>query len=100
MRKVLAIGILAAALAVTACTQAKSENGGPSISRNYPVGGFTVIEVAGPFDVDVHTGGQPAVSATGPQKMIEHMMVEVKGDRLMIYPKQEQGMFHMGWNFG
>jgi len=98
MRKVVAIGILAAALAATACSQAKSENAGPSISRNYPVGGFTAIEVAGPYDVEVHTGGQPAVSATGPQKMIEQMMVEVKGDQLRIYPREHRGIFHMGWN--
>ena len=65
MRKALAIGILAAALAAAACSEAKSEDGGPSVSRNYTVGGFTAIEVAGPYDVEVRTGGKPRVSATG-----------------------------------
>ncbi|MGZ2411887.1 putative autotransporter adhesin-like protein [Sphingomonas sp. F9_3S_D5_B_2] len=98
MRRVMAIGILAGALAVAACSQARSEDAGPSISRNYTVGGFTAIEVAGPYEVEVHTGGNPGVSATGPQKMIEQMVVEVRGDRLLIRPEEHRGMFHMGWH--
>lgn len=98
MRKVVAIGILAA-VAATACTAARSEDAGPTTSRNYAVGGFNAIEVAGPYDVEVHTGGNPAVSATGPQKMLQHMVVEVRGDRLMIHPERQSGMFHMGWNY-
>lgn len=98
MRKVLALGIVAA-VALAACTAAHSEDAGPRTSRNFAVGGFTAIEVAGPYDVEVQTGAKPGVSASGPQKMIDHMVVEVKGDRLLIHPEEQHGMFHMGWHF-
>lgn len=99
MRKALAVGLVAAVLVTAACSQAHSESGGPTISRNYSVGGFTAIEVAGPYAVEVQTGGNPSVSASGPEKMIEHMIVEVKGDRLLIHPQEQSGFFRHGWSF-
>ena len=97
MRKTIAIGVLAAAVALAACNHARSEDAGPSVSRNYSVGAFNAIDVAGPYDVQVSTGGNPGVSATGPQKMIDNMVVEVKGDRLLIHPQEQHGV-HFGWH--
>lgn len=98
MRRVFAFGMLTAVVAMAACSEAKSENAGPRTTRNFPVAAFKAIEVAGPYDVQVSTGGNPAVSATGPQQMIEHMVVEVRGDRLTIRPEEQHGMFRFGWH--
>ena len=99
MRKALAFGLVAATVALAACNHAQGENAGPNMSRNFTVGSFTSVEVAGPYEVQVRTGGNPAVSANGPQKMIEHMVVEVQGNKLLIHPEQQRGMFHFGWHF-
>ena len=36
---------------------------GPNVSASIQVGGFDQLEVAGPYDVEVRTGGAPSVSA-------------------------------------
>ena len=98
MRKVVVISMLGAAAALAACSQARSEDAGPATSRNYTVAGFTSVEVAGPYEVQVNTGGNPGVSAKGPRKMIDRLVVEVKGDKLLIHPEEQHGFFHMGWH--
>src|SRR4051812_12879182 len=99
MRKTLVTAIIAASAATSACGQTRSEDGGPTISRNYQVGGFDQIEVAGPYDVQVRTGAAPSVSASGPQKLLEHTGVEVVDGKLVIRPERQKGWFHTGWNF-
>jgi hypothetical protein len=93
MRKSLAAALIAAFAATSACGQTRAEGGGPTVSRNYQVGNFQEIEVAGPYDVQVRTGGNPGVSATGSQKLLERTVVEVRGDKLVIRPEQK-GWFH------
>ena len=92
MRKVLATALIGAA-ATSACGRDRGEEPGPMVSRAFQVGNFTEIEVAGPFDVDVKTGGQPGVSARGNQALIDKLEVEVKGDTLVVRPKKERGWF-------
>lgn len=96
MRTVLAAGIAAAALTTAGCGHSRAEDGGPTVQRSYQVGQFQRIEVAGPYDVEVRTGANPSVSATGPEKLLEHMVVEVKGDRLVIHPERRDGWFNWG----
>ena len=79
-----------AALAVAACSESHAGSG-PTVSRDYKVGGFQSIEVGGPYEVEVRTGAVPSVSASGPEKLIERLVVEVRGDRLMIRPREERG---------
>jgi hypothetical protein len=99
MRKSIPAALLiAAAAAITACGEAHSENGGPSVSRNYQVGPFQEIEVAGPYAVDVRTGAKPTVAANGSEKLLEHTVVEVKGGKLLIHPEERNGWFHSGWH--
>ena len=50
---------------------------GPTIARNYQVGNFQKIEVAGPYDVEVRTGANASVSARGSQKLLERTGVDV-----------------------
>jgi hypothetical protein len=82
---------VSAALAAAGCGRLHAEDGGPSVDRNYQVGAFQSIEVAGPYEVEVRTGGAPSVSASGPDKLIERLVVEVKGDRLLIHPRKQNG---------
>lgn len=97
MRKPIGIAIAAVAVTLAACGQTRAEDGGPTVQRNYQVGGFERIEVAGPYEVEVRTGGAPSVSASGPEKLIERLVVEVKGDRLLIHPRREKSMWR-GWS--
>jgi hypothetical protein len=101
MRKAMVLGVGAVALAAAGCGKSHAEDGGPTVKRDFQVGAFEKIEVAGAYDVDVRTGSAPSVSASGPEKAIEQMIVEVKGDKLVIYPKERHGWFNWGsHNFG
>lgn len=98
MRKAIVIGILAAATASAGCTRSHNdEDAGPVVQRDYQVGNFSKVEVAGPFDVTVHTGAPASVHAKGNQKLIDRLEVEVRGDRLIVHPKQRNGWFNWGW---
>jgi hypothetical protein len=98
MRKALAAAIIAASAATSACGQSRSQDGGPTVARNYTVGGFDQIEVAGPYNVEVRTGANVSVSARGPQHVLERMVVEVRGNKLIIHPERQKGWFHTGWD--
>lgn len=98
MRKSIAAAVVAASTAIAGCNQGHAENAGPTVSRNYQVGDFQKIEVAGPYDVEVRTGANPGVSAQGSEKLLERTVVEVKGDKLIIHPEQRKGLFHVGWS--
>src|SRR5918912_1851896 len=95
MRKSRAAARMAASGATSAC-HAESSGSGATVSRNYQVSNFQTIEVAGPYDVEVRTGGNPSVSAQGSEKLLERTVVEVRGDRLVIRP-EEHGWFNFGW---
>lgn len=98
MRKALVVGVMAAAAASAGCARAQGQAGGPTGERNYPVAGFERIEVAGGYDVEVHTGAAPSVHAKGPEKDLERLVIEVQGDRLLIHPRENgHRMFHIGW---
>ena len=95
MRKSLAAITAAAALA--GCQVRAEDKAGPDVSRNYQVGAFQEIEVAGPYDVQVKTGASPSVSARGSEKLLGRTLVEVKNGKLVIHPEREHG-FHFGWS--
>jgi hypothetical protein len=96
MRKSIAAAVIAASATTAACG-VHARDAGPTISRNYNVGNFQEIEVAGPYDVEVRTGGKPGVSARGSEKLLERMAVEVEGDKLVIRPERSHGWFG-GWS--
>lgn len=97
MRGLIYAGVAAAAL--SACSVGNAEDGGPATARNFPVGAFSKLEVAGPFDVDVTTGGQPGVRVNGPSKLVEKMVVEVQADTLVIRPEKRTGWFSRGFRW-
>src|SRR6476469_10031823 len=99
MRKAIVIAMAAAAMASAGCARERHESGGPTVERSYQVGGFERIEVAGAYDVEVDTGAAPSVHAKGPEKDLERLVIEVKGDRLLIHPSENhRSMFHFGWS--
>lgn len=101
MDKAIFIAVAAAAGGLAACGEARGEEqGGPAVSRDYAVAGFDRIAVAGPYDVVVTTGSGPGVSATGGQRDIERMVVEVEGRTLKIHPKKRGGLNFGGWSKG
>jgi hypothetical protein len=86
-----------AATALTACQAHGAENAGAVVSRNYQVGNFSAVEVAGPYDVEVRTGANPSVAARGSEKLLEHTVVEVRDGKLVIRPENNHNFFHWGW---
>lgn len=97
MRNFLIAAIIAASAATGACGRIHEEGAGPTVSRNFQVGNFQEIEVAGPYDVTVRTGANPGVSARGAQKLVDGAVVEVRGDKLVIHPPEHHGLFNWSW---
>lgn len=98
MRKLVMVGVAAAAV-VAGCGQGRAQEGAATVQRNFQVGDFQRLEVAGPYEVRVRTGAQPSVSGSGPEKLMERLVVEVQGDRLLIHPRKEKnGLFGWGSN--
>ncbi len=93
MRKGIAAVAVVTMGTMSACSQAHGEDGGPTVSRNYQVGGFDQIELAGRYEVDVRTGANPSVSASGPERAMERLTVEVRGGKLVIKPRDERRWF-------
>ena len=96
MRKSLIVAIIAASAATGACGRMHHGDSGPAVSRNFEVGNFQELVSAGPYDVQVQTGANPSVSARGPQRVLDDMVVEVKGDKLLIHSKNH-GFFQWSW---
>lgn len=88
-----------ASMAVAGCSAGRAENAGPTVNRSFPVGDFTRLEVAGPFDVRVATGKAASVTASGPQELIERMEVAVEDGELRVRP-EKKGWLNWGWNSG
>lgn len=86
--------IAGAAAALVGCNSKDGRDPGPMTARDYPVGDFKRIESAGSYDVSVRTGAGPTVRAEGPEKMLDRLVIEVKGDELFIRPRN--GGFHWG----
>jgi hypothetical protein len=96
MRNLTAAVAIAVVASTAACSQARGEGSGPTVSRNFPVGNFEQLELAGHYDVEVRTGANPGVSASGPEKLMDNLEVEVRGNELRIRPKNERRWFSFG----
>ena len=95
MRRAIALGVLASALVAAGCSAARSADGGPVIDRDYQVGNFDKIELAGSYDTSVTTGSAPSVHARGDQKAIDNLEITVENGSLVVRPKQK-----MSWGWG
>jgi len=99
MHKAIVIGMAAAAAASAGCARERNDSPGPATTRNYQVGAFDKLEVAGPYEVTVATGSAPSVKASGGERAIERMVVEVEGGTLKIHPRKRSGI-RFGWSRG
>src|SRR4051812_33778657 len=72
------------AIASAARNGRRSGHEGPDVERDFPVGEFEHVEIAGPFDVDIETGASANVHASGPEWALDSVRVELHGDRLFI----------------
>lgn len=92
--------VAVAALLAGACNfggaDAKDRDAGPEVSRNYQVGAFDKIAVAGPYEVNVVTGAAGGISAKGGSSLLDQTEVVVDGGTLEIRPKKEKGV---RWNW-
>ncbi len=92
--------VAAVALAASACNvgaRAEERDPGSQTSRTYQVAAFDRIEVSGPYDVSVATGGTPGARATGGDKLLDDTEVVVENGVLKIRPKKTNGInFHWG----
>lgn len=84
--------IAAASLALGACHVSANVDSGPTVQRGYQVAGFTGLAVDGPYDVRVVSGGATNVAASGPQKALDDMSVEVISGTLQIRPSKQGGI--------
>jgi len=80
-------------------SKAEDRDAGPEVSRNYSVGAFDKVAVAGPYEVNVVSGGAPKVSAKGGANLLDETEVVVEGDTLKIQPKKHRGI-HFNWHSG
>ena len=95
MKRAIALGVAAATVAAAGCSAARSEDGGPRVERNYQVGSFDRIELAGAYDTNVRTGSAPSVRAQGNQKAIDNLEVAVKDGVLVVRHKKKMSW---GWH--
>jgi hypothetical protein len=97
MRKAILLGMAAMTMAATGCARDRNESAGPATTRNFQVAGFERLEVGGPYQVTVTTGSAPSVRASGGERAIERMVVEVENGTLKIYTKKRSGI-NFGWS--
>lgn len=91
------IPMIAASALLAGCHAQGDASNGATVSKNYSVGNFQQIEVAGPYDVEVRTGSNASVAGQGSARLLEHTVVEVQGDKLVIHPENNHSFFNFGW---
>lgn len=96
MRKAIAAGVAAMTFSTAACSRDRPTSPGPTVERNYNVGAFDKLELAGAYDATVRTGAAPSVHAKGGENVLDRLVVEVRDGKLLIHPKERHG-FQWGW---
>jgi hypothetical protein len=94
LASIAAMTLLAGACHVGA--DAEERDPGSEVTRNYQVGAFDRIAVAGPYDVNVVSGGQGGISAKGGEHLLEETEVIVENGTLKIQPRKKKGI---RWNW-
>ena len=89
-----AVFLLAGACHVGA--DAEDRDPGPEVTRNYQVGAFDKLAVAGPYEVKVVTGGQGGITAKGGEHLLAETEVVVEDGTLKIKPRKRNGI---RWNW-
>ena len=81
---------------LSACgTTVRAEDAGPNGSRAFSVKGFDRVSLRGSDNVVVRVGGAETVTATGPQKILDRLKVEVIDGELRV--GRESSTFSVDW---
>jgi len=92
MNKAILIGVTGLVAALASCGIAKGkEDAGPVTERDFQVGNFNQIELAGGYDVNVRTGSAPSVHAKGGQNVLDKLEIKVVNGVLEIGSKNRSG---------
>src|SRR5689334_7119731 len=75
MPRSLAVEILSAIVSASRA-RADRHDDAPDSEREFDVGEFDCLEISGPVDVEVETGGRTSVSASGPEWALDLLAVE------------------------
>lgn len=92
MRKAM---LLLPVLLLGGCNVAFGQGSHERATRDYQVGAFDKIDLAGSPDVIVRTGGGPSVRAEGDREAIDRLEIRVENGTLRIGRKSS-----VGWSFG
>jgi hypothetical protein len=77
-----------AAVSLAGCTEGKAQEPGATVERDYQVGTFDRIELAGAYEATVRTGAAASVHAKGGENILEKLIVEVEDGALKIHPEK------------
>jgi hypothetical protein len=69
-------------------------------TRAFPVPGFVKLRVEGPYTVRVRTGERVSVSASGPQNVIDRLVVEPRGTMLVVTSEKGSNWNPLRWTSG
>lgn len=61
------------------------------ISKSFDYEGFSEIEIAGVYNLDVKVGGDFGIDLSGREKEMKRVEVEMKGDTLILSQKKRKG---------
>lgn len=94
--------IFGAVLALGACTSAGGEGGGARAAgqRDFEVGAFDRVALAGSHDVVITVGGTPSVRAEGNAEALERLEIVAEDGQLRIGSREGNGWNWFGGHHG
>lgn len=87
--------LLAAVAMLAGCGTVHAESGGPNGTRSFGAHGFDRVELRGADNVIVRVGPAESVNATGPEKILDRLKVEVVDGELRI---GRENKWNIGWS--
>jgi Putative auto-transporter adhesin, head GIN domain len=88
-----------ATLTLAGCSNADATSNRSTASRSFPLVNFESVALKGSDDVTVKSGPRFSVVATGPQKLLDQLDIQVSGTTLNIARKSRSG-WGMNWSGG
>lgn len=86
-----------AIIALACLTLGASALPAQAATRSFPVPGFAKLRVEGPYTVRVRTGATPSVVARGPQARIDRLVVEPRGNMLVVTTEKSWKWSGISW---
>ncbi len=93
---ILAASLSAALLIAAPIATAHEIDQSDHVKETHDLSGFTEIEVAGIYKLDVQVGGEFSVKTSGKPKDVKHMEIYVKNGALVLGTDDEKKSWNMG----